>query len=560
MPRMTGKKALIEQLLTDGARYVFGNPGTTEQGFMDALQDYPQLEFILALHEGVAVGIADAYARATRRPAFVELHIAPGLGNAMGMLYDAARGHTPLVVYAGQSDTRTLVHEPLLSGDLVALAAPVCKWAAEARYAADVPQLLRRAMKVAAEPPQGPVFLSLPMDVLDQEAEVTLTPTSYTRWQSRPAADAVRQAAHLLTGARRPAVVVGDQIALSGAQTQVTALAELLGAPIFGGYASEINAPVTHPLWAGSLSVVDGAAVRAAIEDYDLLLVAGTPVFQTIFPSPAGPLPPGQTVIQVDADAHELAKNAPVELALLADPGATLGELVPAVADLLSPEQREDAQRRGTEVGERLRRQRQRERELDQRDRNRCPITPARLMEELAAVLPEGAAVFDESITSGAALQRYLRPSRPGSYFRARGGGLGPGMPGALGLQLAYPERPVVGVVADGSAMYTITALWTAAHHRLPVTYVICNNSSYRILKLNLLAYLGEAGGQRQLVATDLLDPRLEFDRLAEAMGVRGYRVEQPEELAGALREAIAFAGPSLVDVVLDPAIPGRSR
>src|SRR5919199_2804086 len=210
MARMTGKRALLEQLVADGVRYVFGNPGTTEQGFMDALQDYePELKFILALHEGVAVSMADAYARLTRKPAFVELHIAPGLGNALGMLHNARVGRSPLVVYAGQSPSRSLFQEPHLSGPLVDMARPVCKWVAEINHARDVPQALRRAFKVANEPPEGPVFLSLPMDVLDDEADVEIVPTSYTRARTRPDPSALEEAAHLLLEAEQPMLLLG---------------------------------------------------------------------------------------------------------------------------------------------------------------------------------------------------------------------------------------------------------------------------------------------------------------------------------------------------------------
>ncbi len=178
MPRLTGKRALMEQLIADGTRYIFGNPGTTEQGFMDTLQDYPQLEFMLALHEGVAVCMADAYARLTRRPSFVELHIAPGLGNALGMMHNARIGKTPMVAYAGQSPSSVLFQEPHLSGPLVEMAKPIAKWSYQVEHAHDVPQVLRRAFKIAAEPPAGPVFLALPMDVLDAEAEVQIEPTT----------------------------------------------------------------------------------------------------------------------------------------------------------------------------------------------------------------------------------------------------------------------------------------------------------------------------------------------------------------------------------------------
>jgi thiamine pyrophosphate-dependent acetolactate synthase large subunit-like protein len=559
MTRMPGKQALIEQLIADGTRYVFGNPGTTEQGFMDALQDYPQLEFILALHEGVAVGVADAYARATRKPAFVELHIAPGLGNAMGMLYDAARGHSPLIVYAGQSDTHSLDQEPLLSGDLVRMAEPLCKWAVEAKHAHDVPMLLRRAMKVAADPPPGPVFLSLPLDVLDQTAEMRIAPTSYTRTRSRPDAETLREAAAMLAGARHPVIVVGDGVAISGAQDEVGAIASLLGAPINAGYASEMNLPAGHPLAGLPLNVVSGAAVRSSLEAADVILIVGTPVFRTIFPAQVGPLPEEARVIQIDLDTWELAKNAPVELALAADPRTTLAELLPLIEQLMTAEQREEAQTRGAAFAEQRRAAEARLRGQDEKRRDQMPIAVTRLMQVIGEALPPNAAIFDESVTSGVPLQRYLR-LEPGGYFRARGGGLGPGMPGTVGLKLAYPDRPVVGIVADGSAMYTITALWTAAHHKIPVTWVIVNNSSYRILKLNLQDYLGESGAKRRFMHTDLHDPPIGYDRLAESMGVWGRRVERPEDLGDALREAMAQPGPSLLDVVVDPAVPGRVR
>src|SRR2546423_4227704 len=215
---MTAKRALLEQLIADGVRHIFGNPGTTEQGFMDILQDYPQVQFMLALHEGVAVSMADAFARVSRRPAFVELHITPGLGNGMGMMHNARIGKTPMVVYAGQSPSNVLMQEPHLSGPLVDMARPIAKWAAQVEHAHDVPQALRRAFKIAAEPPQGPVFLALPMDVLDAEAEMQIVPTTYTNWHSRPDPAGLWGAAQLLLNAENPVPMAGDGILAS--QTQ----------------------------------------------------------------------------------------------------------------------------------------------------------------------------------------------------------------------------------------------------------------------------------------------------------------------------------------------------
>ena len=557
MEKKTGKHALLGQLIADGTKYIFGNPGTTEQGFMDALQDYPQLQFILALHEGVAVCAADAYARATRRPAFVELHTAPGLGNGIGMIFNALKGHTPMVVYAGHVETRGLAQEPVLSGDLVGMARSVCKWAYEVQHAHDVPRLLRRAMKVAAEPPQGPVFLSLPMDVLDQEADVVITPTTYTHWRARPPVDAVRVAASMLAAARRPVLLVGDGVSLSEGREEVVALAELLGAPVFGAASTEVNVSFDHPLWAGAVNLLSESDARAQIEAADLLLLIGTGEPATIFPSPAGALPPTARVIQVHLDTWELAKNSPMDLTIVADPKATTAELTEATRGLMSADQQEEARRRRDEVAARRAAEHDRLHRLDQQVRDQQPIAPSRLMEELGAALPANAAIFDESITSGAALSRYVK-LMPGRYFRGRGGGIGTGMPGTVGLQLAFPDSPVVGVVADGSAMYTITALWTAAHHKLPVTWVICSNRTYRILKLNMLRYLGESAAGRQFVEMDFNDPIIDFAGMARSLGVHGRQVEKPDELSEALREAIAYPGPALVDVVVDGSLPGR--
>ena len=549
MTPMTGKRALMEQLLADGVRYIFGNPGTTEQPFMDLLQEYPRLQFILCLHEGVAVSMGDSYARATRRPAFVELHVGPGLGNGSGMLFNARTGHSPLVVYVGQGESRAMFQEPHLTGDLVAIARPVSKWAYQVEHAADLPQALRRAFKVADEPPQGPVVLSIPMDVMDQQAELAIQPTSFTRWRVRPDPAAIDEAAALLRAARRPLVLVGDEVAVSGAQDEVGQVAERLGAPITHGYAAEANFPAGSPLYCGALPFINSAAMQGMLSQHDVLLAVGSPLFRVVFPEPGGIVPPEMRVIHVDLDPWELGKNVPGVLGIQADPKAALQALLEALPPL--PE----AEARCAQIVTANQERRERRLAQDRRAWDETPISVPRLMGELAAALPPEAAIFDESITSAPTLARHI-PPRPGRYFRARGGGLGPGMPGTVALKLAMPDRPVVGVVGDGAAMYTITALWTAAHHRVPVVWVICNNASYRILKLNVLDYLGPAGASREFIAMDLTDPPLRFDRLAESMGVHGRRVERPEELRPALDEALALGAPALVDVVIQGRVP----
>ncbi len=225
MPELTGRYAFLEQLVTDGVTHIFGNPGTSEEAFMDALQDYPQLQYILALHESVAVGIADGYARVTGRPSFVQLHINPGLANAMGMLYNAYRTQTPMVVYAGQHPQRGGSQEPILFGDLVRMAEPVTKWATHVEDASEIPILLRRAFKAAMEPPRGPVFLSIPSNVMDEEADVDIVPTVYTNTRVRPDPEAVERAAQVLADAQSPLIICGAGVATSGGQPELIRLA-----------------------------------------------------------------------------------------------------------------------------------------------------------------------------------------------------------------------------------------------------------------------------------------------------------------------------------------------
>lgn len=550
----------MEQLIADGVTHIFGNPGTTEQGFMDILQDYPQVEFMLALHEGVAMSMADTYARITRRPAFVEVHIAPGLGNALGMMHNARIGKTPMVVYAGQSPSSVLLQEPHLSGPLVDLARPIAKWAAQVEHAHDIPRALRRAFKIAAEPPQGPVFLALPMDVLDAEADVEIAPTTYTNWRTRPNADGLEQLADVLVNAEHPMLMVGDSVNLAEAQHEVARVAELLGAPMFECYASEFNVPASNPLYLGSVDFVSPRNIRATLADCDVLFVVGAPVFQLIFPEPEAPVLNKDTkLVQLDCFTHELGKNVRPEISLLGDPRSGLAELAGLIAERQTGPKKAAAEERRAKAEARVKQSNDRYWASTRKNWDAAPISAPRLMHEIKRALPENALVFSESVTNGKHLEMAIAPEAPGQLVKVRGGGIGPGLPGALGAALARPDRKVVGVCSDGASMYSITALWTAAHHRIPVTYVMLSNRAYRILKLNMLDYLGEGASGREFVAMDLTEPDLRFDRMAEAMGVPSRRVENPESLPAVLEEAIGHrGGPFLVDVVLESPIPGR--
>ena len=552
MPRLTGRHAMIEQLLAEGTAYVFGNPGTTEQAFMDALQEYPKLQYILTLHEGVAVGVADGYARASGRPAFVQLHITPGLGNAMGMLYNSYRTGTPLVIYAGQHPQRGASQDPILTGDLVRLAGPLTKWAVETQDAQELPILLRRAFKTAQEPPRGPVFISVPANVMDEEADVEIFPAVRVSTRVRPDAEAIERVAGLLAGAKSPVIIAGDGVAISGGQAELVQLAETIGARVHTSFAAELPFPSTHPLYAGLLNVVSAAGLKAQLFSADVVLAIGTPVLPLLFPLDESPFPEAARIIHIDLDVREIGKNWRLDIGLLGDPRLALAAIVAALKRLQTEEQRQEAGRRA-EVVQKTGDQLMQALESAARSRwDSVPISAGRMMSEIADAMLPGTILFDESITSGGYLMRYLRFSEPGSHYRATGGGLGPGMPNPIGIKLARPDRPVLSIAGDGAALYTIQALWTAAHHRVPVTWVIANNQSYRILKLNMLEYLGEGAAGRQFVAMDLTDPPLDFSRIAASFGVKGVRVEHPDEIGDAVREAQAAQEPRLIDIVID--------
>jgi benzoylformate decarboxylase len=449
-----------------------------------------------------------------------------------------------------------LLQEPHLSGPLVEMARPVCKWAAQIHHAHDVPRALRRAFKVAMEPPQGPVFLSLPMDTLDEEADVDIHPTTHTRWRGRVDPADMAEVAALLLAAERPMLMIGDGVALADAQPEVVALAETAGLPVFECYASEFTMPASHPLNQGALNFVTPGPLRATLEGCDLLLVVGAPMFQLIFPEVQSPVPAGTKIVQIDINPWEIGKNVSPDLAFLADPKAALAELSDQVRRKRTPQQARIAMERAEKVGERTKAARARYWEQAKKSWDAVPISAPRLMHEIRHALPDDALVFAEAITNSLHLTQAMMPDEPGRLVRVRGGGIGPGLPGSLGAQLARPDRKVVGICSDGAAMYSISALWTAAHHRIPVTYVMLNNAAYRILKLNMVEYLGKAARGRGFTAMDLTDPALRFDRMAESMGVPGFRVDKPGDLGPILRKALDHDGPSLVDVVMESPVP----
>lgn len=555
----TGRHAVCEQLLADGTGYVFGNPGTVEQGFLDALGHYPDLRYVCTLHETVALAIADGYARATRRPAVVQLHSGVGLGNGIGMMYQAKRGHAPLVVLAGEAGVCYEAMDAQMAADLVSMAGPVTKWAGRVAHPDSLLRLLRRAVKVATTPPAGPVFLALPMDVLDAPNAEQAEPTTILGTRTTPEPALVSQAARLLAGAERPLIIVGDGVAFSAAQPELARVAEAWGAAVWGADSSEVNLSSEHPHFCGLLGHMFAKDSLPVTDQADAVLICGTYVFPEVFPALTGAFAPDARIVHIDLDADAIAKNFPVDLGLVSDPKLTLGQLARALEAELSDEQRRAARDRSGQLAARRQQARESQLRADQARRDEVPMPASRFMAELADLAPPDVAVFDEALTTSAELTRYLPPTQPGCYLQTRGGSLGVGIPGALGLKLADPARTVFGFAGDGGAMYTIQALWTAAHHHIGAKIVICNNRSYQILKDNIRQYWRERGLARHEypASFDLRDPELRFDQLAESLGVPAARVQTAADIRPAITRALDTAGPFLIDLIIDGEVPG---
>jgi benzoylformate decarboxylase len=558
MAGKTGRFAILDQLLADGIHYMFGNPGTVEQGFLDALSDYQDLQYILTLQESVAVAIADGYARATRGPTVVQLHSGVGLGNGIGMIYQALRGHAPLVVINGEAGVRYDAMDAQMAADLVAMAEPVTKWATRVVDPSSLLRVLRRAIKTAATPPMGPVFVCLPMDVLDALNEEEVVPTSFPVTRVAPEPEQIAQMAAMLAAAHKPMIIMGDGVAASGAQAELTRVAELLGAEVWGADSSEVNISATHPLFKDLLGHMFGEHSRAITSQADVVLICGTYVFPEVFPALSSVFAPGAKVIHIDLNAYEVAKNFPVDLGLISDPKTTLARLAAALEATMTATQKAAASARTSQCAAAREQEVTARREADKARRDAVPLHPSRFMEELAAQLPKGAVIFDEALTTSPDLVHYLPPTTPGHYFQTRGGSLGVGIPGAIGLKLAYPDRTVIGFSGDGGSMYTIQALWTAAHHKIGAKFVVCNNHSYELLKLNIQQYWRERRlPEREFPASfDLRGPDIRFDELARAMGVQAVRVETPEHIGPAIRQALADDAPFLIDLVITSEVP----
>ncbi|HTP58921.1 MAG TPA: thiamine pyrophosphate-binding protein, partial [Spirochaetia bacterium] len=523
------------------------------------IREYPRMKYILTLQESVALMIGDGYARATAKPALVQIHSSPGLGNAIGALYQAMRGHAPLVVIGADAGLKYMPMDAQMAADLVALARPVTKWSTMVLDPSSLLRTIRRAIKIAGTPPMGPVYVCLPADVLDSPCVETVFPTSFPTTRVAPDATFIKEAAALLAGAERPMIFIGDGVAFSGAQEEVARVAERVGAEIWGVDAGELNVSYAHPLYQGQTGHMFGQASLPITSRGDVNLICGTYMVPEVFPHLGDIFAPDARVIHIDLNAYEIAKNHRVDMGVVSDPRLTLSMLSEALEPLLKGDRGIAARARAARIASETGEKRKKQLAADQKTRDEIPLHASRFMEELARELPADAVIFDEALTSSPDLTRYIPPTTPGHFFQTRGGSLGVGIPGALGAKLANPDKTVVGFTGDGGSMYTIQALWTAAHHGIGAKFVVCNNQSYMLLELNILQYWKERGIEAHDFPESFLlrEPGIDFAALSRSLGVPAARVQSPNEIGPAIREMLETEGPFLIDCVMTSRVPG---
>jgi benzoylformate decarboxylase len=551
MAIMTGREALMEILRNEGIEYVFGMPGATEVLFMDALEKQSEIKYILCLHEVIAAGAAEGYARTSGKVGFVNLHTGCGVASSMGLLFNAHRGGVPLVVTAGQVDSHLLLKDPHLSGAMVKMTSPLTKWGTEVLYAADIPVVIQRAFKMAKQSPTGPVFVSLPQDVLNQSLDFEYTPGTPLLTRMRADADAINSAAELLLGTRNPAIIVENGVSRNEALHEVVRLAELIGARVYQQWMSDVNFPNQHPLYIGEVNTSD-SSTRQIFEPFDVLMAIGCQLFGQDKYVPEPLIAEHTRVIQIDDDPWEIAKNFPVSVGIQGNIKVTVGELTDLLERTMSDQARSAAKARVSDIAGETSEKRAAFLKQVEAEKNDISISTSHLMLELRDVLKPGTFVVDDCWSSSITLRRLLNLNEPKSFQRSRcGGSIGWGMPGAIGVQLAAPDTPVVAVCGDGSAGWSMQSLWTAAHYDLPITYVIINNASYQMVKYFWTYLLGGNLSDRHL-GMELDAPVIDFCKLAESMGVHGERVKRPGELRQTLRTALGSGKPSLVEVCVE--------
>ncbi len=549
---MKAAEVLIKILKSEGVEYVFGIPGATEVLFMDALENSSGIKYILGLNELVSAGMAEGYARASGKPGFLNLHTGPGVAGAMAMLYNSQAGGVPLVVTAGQQDTRLLQYDPHLTGDIVGMGRLYAKWSTEIRHAADIPMVMQRAFKMAMQHPRGPVLVSLPQDLMNQEIEFSGKTKSPVYSGIRPDTKSLETALDIIKAAKQPVMFVESGVTRCNALDEVVKFAEITGSRVYQAWMSDVNFPVRHPLYLGDLDP-SHPGTKETLKDADLLIGVGCSLFSPSFFNPEEILPDNIKVIHIDENPWELGKNLPTDCGIQGDIKAVLTDLNDILERSLSEEIKNSIEKRKEEIGSQKAANNSALEKLVETEKGDRPIAVSRLMKEIDDLTTETTVIVDDCWSSSQMLRQVVNFSKAGQFIRARkGGSIGWGLPGAMGVSLGARDKKVVAVCGDGSAAWSMQSLWTAARYDIPVTFIITNNGVYRQVKLVRKLVLGEYVLTEKHDGMDIDEPVINFKQLAESMGVEGTQVTKPDKLGNVLQEAISQDKPRLVEVFIE--------
>ncbi len=546
---ITGRSAFVSLLKSEGITHLFGNPGTTELPVMHALGEHPDLTYVMSMHESLVVGMADGFARASGKLGACNVHAAPGLGNAMGSIFNAKYTGVPMIITAGQQELGHGLTEPLLFDNLVRIAEPVVKWAVEVTRLEDLPRIVRRAAKVALTAPPGPVFISLPGDILNKSGGIELGVPSHVDTRVRPSDELLGEIADRILKAERPVIVAGDEMVRSDALEEGARFAENIGAPAYQqGFASGACFLSASAAYVGLLPK-DQPGMRKLLDQHDLMIVLGCDALRTSVASDIDPMPPTCSVVHIGLDDWEIAKNYAVEIGVTADVRETLHALTPLIAKKGSAKYKETAAKRLAAFAPSNWNTRREKLTTAIKARPPAkPIDPDAFMLALTEALPDDAIIVHEGFTTTHHLTD-LYPFRDRySYLNGGSGGIGWSIPASVGASMAQPKRPIVTVVGDGSAMFSIQALWTIAHHQLPIVTLICNNGGYRIIKRRLKSF----HKSEHFIGMDFANPSVDFVGLATSMGMTARRITETADIGPAIGEAIRSGKPVLLDVVVD--------
>ncbi|MBV9488572.1 MAG: thiamine pyrophosphate-binding protein [Verrucomicrobia bacterium] len=548
-----GADILLDVLRSEGTCFIFGNPGTTELPLIDALVTSSDVRYVWGLQEATAVSMADGYAQASGKPAFVNLHTSGGLGHGMGALMNAKIARVPMIVTAGQQDLRHFLADPLLAGDLVGMAMPVAKWCFQPNLLDDLPLILRRAYHDSMSPPRGPVFISLPMNLLDEVGSPPMIPSSRIERASISAnvSDLATGLLHFKPG--QTVIVAGNDIAEPGVDAAIAKVARLLGAPVYGSsWPSVNNFASLDPFWRGSLPTT-AKGIAEILGQYDCMLGLGGKTLVAIVYTGRDPIPETLTFYHISEDPNDLGHNDAPKLGIVGNVKVTLEALATELQRTVS----QDAVGQNVRSAQEARKAQEARLAAQVRGDEVCPeIRPLVAAHEILRAIADGTLLVDEAPCANAFTQRLHRSTAARQYFHNRGGALGWGMPAAIGVSLAHNQAPVLCVVGDGTALFAPQALWSAVHEKTPVVFVILNNGEYGILKDFLLSQPQYNTRQHGFLAMDICDPPVDFQLLARSMGVAAQKVSSKRDISAIVEAALASGKSHLIEIPVTNARP----